>query len=228
MLVDAHSARSDFRNSRSLPRPLLPRQLSLRLKQATAAAHGDIDERMNLPVRLRSLAAYADCLRDFAAILAPIEKAFGDFHEWESFGVDIARRMRLPALHADLAALDVVSPPGVVRPLGLAPGLGTGLAKGRAPFGSFAHALGGLYVTEGATLGGPSIAQAVVESLGAPAAGATTFFQGHGAENGRMWNQLRAALDGFGERHPERRAAVIRGARAVFRRFAAGLRVAAP
>ncbi len=83
-------------------------------------------------------------------------------------------------------------------------------------------------MTEGATLGGPSIAQAVVESLGAPAAGATTFFQGHGAENGRMWNQLRVALDGFGERHPERRAAVIRGARAVFRRFAAGLRVAAP
>jgi heme oxygenase len=185
--------------------------LSAQIKQATAAAHRDLEHLMDLPSRLRSRAAYIACLQQFAETLAPIEAALVSFNEWESFGIDIHHRMRLPALHADLADLGAPLPPHAGR--------------ARKIFASFAQALGGLYVTEGATLGGQFIAKAITAALGPQTAGKIAFFHGHGPQNGPMWNRLRAAIDAYGETHPLHRQAVTDGALKTFAHFAAGIAI---
>jgi heme oxygenase len=82
---------------------------------------------------------------------------------------------------------------------------------------TFAHALGALYVLEGATLGGRVILRDLDARLGTSIAGATRFFGGRREAVGPMWLRFRALLDDFGRERPELHADVTAGAQHVFR-----------
>ena len=54
-----------------------------------------------------------------------------------------------------------------------------------------AHALGSMYVFEGATLGGQHISRHVESRLGLTGGRGYSFFRGYGTETGRMWQAFR-------------------------------------
>jgi heme oxygenase len=81
---------------------------------------------------------------------------------------------------------------------------------------NFAHALGALYVMEGATLGGRLILRDLEMRLGDTIADATCFFGGRGKRVGPMWQSFREMLDNFGSENPQLSADVVAGAERVF------------
>jgi len=80
---------------------------------------------------------------------------------------------------------------------------------------SVEQAIGALYVLEGSTLGGRIIAGMLKEKLGANLP--TTWFNGYGEENSRMWQSYKDFLDQ--PRTPEQHAAILEAAKATFITF---------
>jgi heme oxygenase len=123
----------------------------------------------------------------------------------EGFGLARAERRRSGLLRQDLLALGA-TPLGVpVAPL---PRLGTAAA-----------AMGRLYVTEGATLGGRVLARGLEGLLG-PGESGRAFLLGHGARHAAMWQGFCAALERCGA-DPAQLAAMQEEAGASFAAFEA-------
>jgi heme oxygenase len=181
------------------------------LRVATASAHREVEQIGALPERIASVADYAGCLQRYLSVLAPVERELAGFAEFHAQGIDIGPRLRGGAIMQDLRRLGVAVPADAPQ-------------SGPALLGGFGEALGALYVTEGASLGGQVIIRAVKARLGAAVSGATAFFEGHGAENGRMWAALRADLDRIGAANPAVLDAAARGALLMFGRFGEALR----
>jgi len=177
--------------------------LSAVLRADTAPLHRQTEHLLGLPGSIGSPAAYGALLCRFLGLYEPLERGWHLHAEWERFGIELAARTHAAHLRDDLAALGVAAedvPRADIRPPA-----------------SFAQALGGMYVLEGATLGGHVIARDLRARLGAPIAGATRFFDGRGQALGPMWHTFRATLDRFGETMPQDRALVLSGARDTFR-----------
>ncbi len=62
---------------------------------------------------------------------------------------------------------------------------------------SAASVYGGLYVTEGATLGGQFISRQIKEVLGVTSDTGGRFFHGYGERTGVMWQTFRTRLEAF-------------------------------
>ncbi|MBK1653503.1 biliverdin-producing heme oxygenase [Allochromatium vinosum] len=190
---------------RSMPRP--PEiDLAIALRRATAGIHAEI-EHLPLMSRLTSetvtLDDYRYYLRAILAIHAPLEQTLYarlDASVNERLGV----RPKLPALLNDLdeqglkynmAALTVT--PAIALPNDLS------------------ATIGGLYVLEGATLGGRTIARHLRRLIGEPL-GSTRFLDFHGQQTSASWKAFTGALNTLAAQHtlvPDR---VIAGALAVF------------
>jgi len=80
-----------------------------------------------------------------------------------------------------------------------------------------ADALGSLYVTEGATLGGAIISRHVSAVLGITAETGCAFFLSYGDERGSMWKGLSEILNNISEE--PNKLAVIQSACATFQTF---------
>ncbi|MGY2050346.1 biliverdin-producing heme oxygenase [Methylobacterium sp. JK268] len=184
--------------------------LSLRLRAETQGAHARVEALSGLPGTIRSRADYAACLAALLSVWGPIEGDLARWPDWTALGLDPLARARGPLLAADLADLAAGPAPAVAL----------------APSTAFAEALGRLYVLEGSALGGKLILADLRARSDLDLGAATRFFGGHGRAAGRLWAELRAALDAFGARHPEEAAAVIRGAQDAFAAFAAAFRAA--
>jgi heme oxygenase len=74
--------------------------------------------------------------------------------------------------------------------------------------------LGGLYVTEGATLGGQIISRQLEQMLGLSARRGTAFFSSYGLQVGTMWRSFCATL--LANTPTEKEDAVIKAARQTF------------
>ncbi len=81
---------------------------------------------------------------------------------------------------------------------------------------TFAQALGACYVMEGSALGSQFMLPQLQKMLGDEMSGADSFFRGRGAGTGAFWKGFRAALDRYGDAHPEQTRRVIDGAIAMF------------
>lgn len=179
-----------------------------RLKHETAAEHGAVEAQLDLLGRLGSLDNYRQLLACLWGFYAPFEQLLGAGPDWARFDVDIAQRLKAPALARDLQAL------------GLAPAALAALPRCRAlptPT-SFAHRLGCMYVLEGATLGGQLIAREARARLGLSPEHGCAFFASYGDQVGPMWRAFRAlllrvAVDAAAE------ADMVRGAHATFAAF---------
>ncbi len=135
---------------------------------------------------------------------------------------------KLPALQQDLRAL-MDALPGPVPPL---PTRGDGAAMrqlldhpGRP---RVATALGGLYVLEGATLGGQVIARQLRSRWPVGQALPTGFLELRLNQPGHGWRGFGAALERWAARHPGSEHAILAGAMGVFNLMHAAIAAAEP
>lgn len=180
--------------------------LSAQLWERTAPLHREIEALLQLPGAICSRDDYQDWLARFLGLYDPHERSLATFSDWDSLGLSMSSRDHTCCLVDDLVALgaDPCEPPRASP--ALLPYLPT-----------FSHALGALYVIEGATLGGRMILRDLAPRIGAPIAGATRFFGGRGETVGPMWQSFRVALDEFCLRQPRQCADVVIGAERTFR-----------
>jgi heme oxygenase len=128
-----------------------------------------------------------------------------DFCHCNSLGLELRARNHTSCLVADLVSLGANLHDLPRAPREMLPELP-----------SFAHALGALYVLEGATLGGRVILRDLEARMGAAVFGAGRFFGGRGDTVELVWKSFRAAVDSFGRERPELRADVVCGAERTF------------
>jgi heme oxygenase len=179
--------------------------LSAELRVRTALLHRQIEALLELPGAIRTPDDYVRWLGRFLGFYAPLEHLFEGFQEWDSLGIRLSARGQSSCLANDLAALGA-DPAGV-----------TLAAPAQLPdLPNFAHALGALYVMEGATLGGRLILRDLAMRLGESIADATCFFGGRGERVGPMWQSFRETLDNFGSENPQLSPDVVAGAERVF------------
>ena len=182
-----------------------PLSLSAQLREHTAPLHREIETLLRLPGAICSRADYQDWLGRFLGLYDPLQRALVTFSEWESLGLLMSARDHTGCLVDDLVALGI-DPRELPRASPeLLPDLPT-----------FGHALGALYVIEGATLGGRLILRDIEPRVDASIAGATRFFGGRGETVGPMWQGFRVALDEFGLKRPQLCAGVVAGAERTF------------
>jgi heme oxygenase len=179
--------------------------LSTRLREETAELHRRIEALMQLPRAIEDMEDYRAWLCRYLGFYEPLERCFSEFSGWELLGIELARCAQAGCLRDDVAALGVdqeaiprVSP----------------MMLPQLP--SFAHALGSLYVVEGAKLGGRSILRQLERQIGSEIVGARCFFSGGANAGGLPWQSFRTALDEFGQRQPQLCADAVIGAKRTF------------
>lgn len=187
-------------------RPRIEIDLAGALRRATAGVHAEI-ERLPLMSRLTSETAtlddYQRYLRAILTIHAPLEQVLYDGLD-ETVRDRLGVRPKLPALLADMEeqGLTFNMPVLAVAPAPLLPD-------------DLSARVGGLYVLEGATLGGRTIARHLRRLIGEPL-GSTHFLDFHGRQTSAAWKGFTSGLNALAAQQaliPDR---VIAGALAVF------------
>lgn len=187
-------------------RPRIEIDLAGALRRATAGVHAEI-EQLPLMSRLTSETATLDDYRCYLsailAIQAPLEQTLYDRLD-ERVRDRLGIRPKLPALLADLEeqGLTFDMPVLAVAPAPLLPD-------------DLSARVGGLYVLEGATLGGRTIARHLRRLIGEPL-GSTRFLDFHGKHTSAAWKGFTSGLNALAAQQvlvPDR---VIAGALAVF------------
>lgn len=194
------------------PAATVPERRPDAARQALRAATHAVHERLHHLAPFAALAAgrldrqaYVALLRRLLGFHASLEAALATAPGLAAFGIDPAARHRSGMLREDLAELHDAA--GEV-------------ARAELPgFASAAHALGGLYVTEGSTLGGQVLARGLEGLLGPGVAG-RAFLLGHGAGHAAMWRSFCDGLERCGA-EPGRLALMLEGATGTFAAFEA-------
>jgi heme oxygenase len=179
------------------------------LRRATATLHSAVEALPGMGVLTSPTVTRADYLaylRGMARacgaleppLLAVLDRELADLQDLRP-----AYRPRLPALVADCLA-EGVEPPAPAASQLVLPGL--------------SEAMGGLYVLEGATLGGRVIARHLRRHL-PDGLGTAAFLDFHGDAGPAAWRSFTAALERLEERGLITRVPVIAGARTMFQEF---------
>lgn len=153
------------------------------LRTSTRSLHERLESRLDLPESLRTLADYRRLLEDFYGFYNPFEASLAAA-DWNGTGIVIEERRKLPLLRDDLGRLGLT-----VEALQKLP-----LCSDTPAVADRAAAFGGLYVLEGATLGGQLISRHVHERFGDDGSVPCAFFASYGEAVGRMWRSFREAL----------------------------------
>lgn len=182
--------------------PATSARLAVVLRHATAEMHQTV-ERLPLMARLTSPTVtrddYLEYLHALAEVYAAVEGSLLDALD-EEIRSDLGVRPKLPAILEDLAEQGQPHVPRASAQL--------------APTGAGA-ALGGLYVLEGATLGGRVIAKHLRRCLG-PALGSAGFLDFHGEHSSAAWKRFASILDSLPAHGRMNPAEVVSGACTTF------------
>lgn len=157
------------------------------LRQATARAHARVESRLGIMRADLTLSAYRQLLTAFYRIYQPLEPLIANASGGEFCG-NLPGRQRTAYLLQDLAALGMAAQE--ISAITDTPHL--------PPLPTRAHALGAMYVTEGATLGGQFIARHVRAQVGLSPETGLAFFTGGGIEPSHVtadWQRFRDFLD---------------------------------
>ncbi len=149
------------------------------LKASTKTQHERVENLMNLLDPKLSKRDYSDVLVRFHCLYAELEPLIFERPEWFGLPLHIGARRKLGLLEQDLESLQL-------RPLPK--------PQNELRFPTFAHALGALYVVEGATLGGQVIGRHLEQRLGFTARHGAAFFNSYGDQVGANWREFCAFL----------------------------------
>jgi heme oxygenase len=178
--------------------------LLVRLKTETRLAHERVEEAVNLPARLGSVAAYRALLARLYGFHATWEKEAGAAIPDRAL---LNGRLRAPALVQDIRALGLSE-----EEIGRLPECARILSDRTLP-----EALGAMYVIEGSTLGGAVIAKEVKRTLGFQATSGCSFFAGAGRGLMAQWHGFRDKLLSYSS--PDRDDLIVAGAERTFDRM---------
>jgi heme oxygenase len=181
--------------------------LLVQLRQATRASHEAIEKHVDVLRPNVSSIEYRHLLGRFYGFYAPLELRMTQVAGLNAACPDYAERRKTARLEQDLCALGL-SVDAVAR---------LPRCTELPALDTVADALGCLYVTEGATLGGAIISRHVFTVLGVTAETGGAFFASYGDERGSMWKGLGEMLNTISEE--PNKLAVIRSACATFRTF---------
>lgn len=147
------------------------------LREATRLAHAQIEGVLPLVDPRLTRPRYTRVVEAFFGFYAPLEPLIVRAATVEREALMLEQRAKLPLLATDLRALNV-----------------TAAEIERLPrccdlpvVDSVSHAMGVLYVVEGATLGGQIIGRHLRDGLGIAASSGAAFFTGYGEATGTMW-----------------------------------------
>jgi heme oxygenase len=174
------------------------------LRIATSGWHSRVEAAANLPASIGTRDDYVDMLGRLYDLHAGFESHLADsrFDEgWRRVGVDLSRHHRAYLLAADLHTLGTSATSGWLL---------------SSPLSTFGRALGCLYVLEGSSLGGRTVARVVRATIGEVP---TTFLTGVGRPDPAPWPMVCSALNLF-ETLGGDGDAVISGACETFAAFA--------
>jgi heme oxygenase len=178
-----------------------------RLKRETQESHREVEHHFDVMNRVRTPAGYRALLEQLYGVYSPVESEIArSASEIAPWLPDIDKRMRTARLRLDLGVLGNTCPEAL--PLAPAP-----------PLGSLAQRFGCLYVLEGSTLGGQTIAREVSSHLPYSPERGCSFFASHGADTGGMWRRFRDALELYAAAHSESQDTIIQSAAATFHTF---------
>ncbi len=179
-----------------------------RLKRDTQIHHEQIEQIIDLPSRLRSREAYRAVLVQFYGFYAPLEASLCRVEGLALAVSDVAARLKTDLIARDLVALGVSAHELPTLPR----------CSDLPALPDVAHALGCLYVLEGASLGGQIIARQLAAGPGVTADSGGAFFSGYGPETGQMWRSFGIGLAAYATT-PECEARIVTAARETFRAF---------
>jgi heme oxygenase (biliverdin-IX-beta and delta-forming) len=173
--------------------PVVPSSILSRLRLETRGEHEAVEQVLDLMSTSLTREGYRQRLEQFYGFYAPLEGALqARRHQAASQSGEaalprgthaalVARLTKTAHLRQDLKCL----------------GVSTGdlpLCRDLPPLRTQAEVLGCLYVLEGATLGGRMITQHVQATFGITPATGGSFFEGYGADTGKMWQTMRQLL----------------------------------
>jgi heme oxygenase len=154
-----------------------------RLKRETAEQHARVEAMLPLLDAGLTRDAYRRVLAAFYGYHRPLEPALWSAPGLAALGLRAADRRKVPLLERDLRALGLDEAALAALP-----------DCARLPdVRTLPHAVGCLYVLEGATLGGRVIERRLARTLGVDAARGGAFFASYGERVGPMWAAYRAA-----------------------------------
>lgn len=179
------------------------------LKAHTSDCHTALEASMDVFQRVKTPDDYCALLRKFYTLYEPLETRLADSADWSAAGWDFEGRRKTPWLRDDLLALGVSA--AELAQWQRAPDI--------APVPDFGAAVGTLYVVEGSTLGGQTIARQLLEPLGITAERGGKFFRAYGEETGRRWREFGQWAEAQAAQRPLE-ASALHGARATFGDFA--------
>lgn len=178
-----------------------------RLRRETSQLHAEVERRVDILNRVRSLENYRTLLEKFYGLHCSLEAQIytidSPVRKWLP---DLELRRRTTALRSDLAMLGNADPDRL--PLAPCQSLETA-----------AQHFGCLYVMEGSTLGGQVIARHVHERLGLTSGNGCDFFMGHGVRTGALWERFRDALGTFATCQPVAHEEIVLAATRIFNLF---------
>lgn len=158
--------------------------LHQQLREATAALHERVERRLEIMDPHLTLPRYTRVLTVFYSVYRSLEEREERACADTPFVHFVAGRRKVPHLEADLAAMGLSATDlGAITPSTHLPELRTAES-----------AVGALYVTEGATLGGQFIAKHVARVLGLTPATGLSFFTGDGPGIPAQWRVFRDLL----------------------------------
>ncbi|MBX3290861.1 MAG: biliverdin-producing heme oxygenase [Acidobacteria bacterium] len=159
-----------------------------KLKEATRDQHDALESAVDVMNRSLALADYKEMLVKFYRFYSAVEPTL-PAADLLANGFDIGPRQKLPFLVADL------------RHLGVLNGDEAEIEKWDdiPDLTDTARAFGGIYVMEGATLGGQVITRHLKEHLDITPETGGAFFNSYGKEVGPMWKEFGAAVTAFSE-----------------------------
>lgn len=181
--------------------------LLVRLRQATSPFHEAVEKHVDVLRPDVASAEYRDLLGRFYGFYAPLELRMAEVPSLNAACPDYPKRRKTARLEQDLCELGL-SADAVAR---------LPRCTELPALATVADALGCLYVTEGATLGGAIISRHVFTVLGITAETGCAFFTSYGEERGSMWKGLAEILNTISE-EPNKLAA-IQSACATFQTF---------
>ncbi len=155
--------------------------LSQNIKEQTLPAHQKTEGIVVRQLKaVRSEEDYAEVLKGFYAYFRAVEDSIAPFVSTEVLP-DLAQRRNSSYIRRDIETLGSSI---------------DHLPKAQAPqVNNILEALSSLYVLEGSIMGGPYIVQ-MLNKYGIHRG--TSFFEGYGADSGRMWAEFTAVLNKYG------------------------------
>lgn len=162
-----------------------------RLRAATATAHRNLEDQVDIARVCSSREGYERLLQDFLGFFEPLEGALQEIRGWEGRGFRWDERAKAHLLREDLRVLG--QPDAAIAGLPRCADLPRPV--------TLAEAFGCAYVLEGSTLGGRHIVGVLAQSNIPP--GARHYFSSYGEKVGVRWRDFCAMLDDFPEQEAD-------------------------